>query len=82
MKRFLIALAVLLSIQVADAQVKSPAAAKKSLEAAKEAAENPKKNTKVATWTKLASAYMDAYNAPYGNYYLRETTVTPISPSP
>lgn len=68
MKRFLIALAVLLSIQVADAQVKSPAAAKKSLEAAKEAAENPKKNTKVATWTKLASAYMDAYNAPYGNY--------------
>lgn len=68
MKRFLIALAVLLSVQVADAQVKSPAAAKKALDAAQLAAENPKKNTKVATWTKLASAYMDAYNAPYGNY--------------
>ena len=68
MKRFLIALAVLLSVQVADAQVKSPAAAKKALDAAQVAAENPKKNTKVATWTKLASAYMDAFNAPYGNF--------------
>lgn len=70
MKKILIALAVILSIQVADAQVKSPAAAKKALETAQEAAENPKKNTKVATWTKLASAYMDAYDAPYGNFLL------------
>ena len=61
-------MAVLLSVQVADAQVKSPAAAKKALDAAQVAAENPKKNTKVATWTKLASAYMDAYNAPFGNF--------------
>ena len=68
MKRFLIALAVLLSVQVADAQVKTPAAAKKALDAAQVAAENPKKNTKVTTWTKLASAYMDAFNAPYGNF--------------
>ena len=68
MKRLLIALAVILSLQVADAQTKSPAAAKKALEAAQEAAENPKKNIKLATWTKLASAYMDAYNAPYGNF--------------
>ena len=71
MKRILIALAVLLSVQVADAQMtKSPEAAKKAVEAAKVAAENPKKATKVATWLKLASTYMDAYNAPTGNLFL------------
>ena len=44
MKRILIALAVLLTIQVADAQVtKTPAAALKAVESAKAASENPKK---------------------------------------
>ena len=52
MKRILIALAVLLSVQVADAQTKTPEAAK------------------LATWTKLASAYMDAYSAPAGAAWL------------
>ena len=76
MKRILIALAVLLSVQVADAQmVKSPEAAKKAVEAAKVAAENPKKATKVATWLKLANSYMDAYNAPTGNLLLNTPRV-------
>ncbi len=70
MKRILIALAVLLSVQVADAQTKSPDAAKKALEGAEAAAQNEKKATKVATWTKLAEAYLDAYNAPAGNAWL------------
>ena len=70
MKRILIALAVLLAVQTADAQVKSVDAAKKAVEAADAAAQNPKKATKVATWLKLASAYMDAYDAPAGNVLL------------
>ena len=70
MKRIMIALAILLSVQVADAQVKTPEAAKKAIESAKAVAENPKKATKVATWLKLASAYMDAYNAPQGSAWL------------
>lgn len=70
MKRIMIALAILLSVQVADAQVKTPEAAKKAIESAKAASENPKKATKVATWLKLASAYMDAYNAPQGSAWL------------
>ena len=70
MKRILIALAVLVSMQVADAQVKSPDAAKKAVESALEASKNEKKAAKVATWTKLAQAYMDAYNAPAGSAWL------------
>lgn len=70
MKRILIALAVLLTVQVADAQVtKTPAAAKKAVETAKAASENPKKEAKVVTWLKLADAYMDAYNAPTGSLF-------------
>ena len=60
MKRILIALAVLLAVQVADAQTKSPEAAKKAVESAEAASKDAKKATKVATWMKLASAYMDA----------------------
>ena len=70
MKRILIALAVLLSVQVADAQVKSPEAVKKAVEAAELAAQNPKKAIKVATWLKLAETYMEAYNAPAGAGWL------------
>ena len=70
MKRILIALAVLLSVQVAGAQTKSPEAAKKAVESAEAASKDAKKAAKVATWTKLASAYMDAYNAPAGNVWL------------
>ena len=70
MKRFLMALALVLAVQVADAQVKTPDAAKKALEAAKLAADDAKKATKVATWMKLATAYMDAYNAPAGTIWM------------
>ena len=66
MKRIFLALAVLLTVQLADAQVKSPEAAKKAIDAAEVAAKDAKKATKVATWMKLASAYVDAYNAPKG----------------
>ncbi len=66
MKRILIALAVFLSVQIADAQVKSPEDARKAVESAAEATANPKKAAKVATWLKLANAYMDAYNSPAG----------------
>lgn len=67
MKKIFLALAILASMQFADAQVKSESAAKSALESAKEAASNAKKATKVATWTKLGQAYLDAYDAPVGN---------------
>lgn len=70
MKRILILLALVLAVQVADAQVKTPDAAKKALAGAEAAANDAKKATKVATWLKLASAYMDAYNAPAGAAWL------------
>lgn len=67
MKKIFIALAVLLSVQFANAQVKPAAAAKKAVESAEAAAQDPKKGVKVATWLKLAKSYMDAYNSPKGN---------------
>ena len=67
MKKILIALALLVSVQVVNAQVKSVDAVKKAVETAEADAQNPKKNTKVATWLKLATVYMDAYEAPAGN---------------
>ena len=70
MKRIFMALAVLLTIQIADAQVKTPADAKKAVEAAVAATENPKKAAKPATWLKLGNAYMDAYTAPMGNGWI------------
>ena len=70
MKKIIFALAVLLTVQLANAQVKSPDAAKKAVEAAESAAKDAKKATKVATWLKLATAYMDAYNAPKGSAWL------------
>ena len=70
MKKILIALAVMLTVHVADAQVKTPDAAKKALDSAVAASQNEKKATKVATWLKLAGAYMDAYNAPAGSAWI------------
>ena len=66
MKRILIALALVLSMQVADAQVKSPAVVKKAVENAELASQDPKKNAKPATWLKLAEAYVTAYTNPAG----------------
>ena len=49
MKRILIALAVLLSVQVADAQTKTPEAAKKALVSAEAASQDAKKAAKENT---------------------------------
>ena len=70
MKKIILALAVLLSVQVADAQTKAIDAAKQAAETAKAASEDAKKATKVATWLKLADAYMAAYNAPAGSAWV------------
>ena len=70
MKRILIALAVLLSVQAADAQVKNAGAALKAVDKAQEATQNEKKAAKPATWLKLAAAYVDAYNAPSGSAWI------------
>ena len=66
MKRILTVLALALAVQFANAQTTSPANAKKAVEAAEAAAKDPKKAAKVATWLKVATTYMDAYNAPKG----------------
>lgn len=70
MKKILIVLAVLFAMQTVDAQVKSPADAKKAVEAAEAESQNEKKATKPATWLKLAKAYMDANAAPAGNAWV------------
>lgn len=75
MKKILVAALALLGMQIANAQVKSPEAAKAAVEKAVAAttkaenayAANPKKVVKVATYLNEAKAYMEAYNAPMGN---------------
>ena len=67
MKKILLAFALIASMQVAGAQVKSASAAKKAVEAAEAVVANPKKATKADSWIKLGKAYMDAYNTPAGN---------------
>lgn len=67
MKKILLALAMFAAIQVADAQVKSAADVKKSVEAAEAATQNAKKAVKTATWLKLGQEYVKAYDAPTGN---------------
>lgn len=67
MKKILLALAMFAAIQVADAQVKSAADVKKSVEAAESATQNVKKAVKTATWLKLGQEYVKAYDAPTGN---------------
>lgn len=68
MRKLLIVLALLASVQVADAQ--GVAAVKKALDAAVADSQNAKKATKVATWTKLGETYISAYNAPSGNVWV------------
>ena len=68
MKKILLTVVALLTVFAANAQneVKSVPGATKSLASAKEAVNNPKKNTKAATWIKYGQALIDAYNAPAG----------------
>ena len=67
MRKILIALALISSVQIASAQSKTPAEAKKGVESAELATQNPKKAVKPATWIKLADAYVKAYDAPAGS---------------
>lgn len=76
MKKILLAVALIASFQFAGAQqikTKTPNAAKAAVEAAKAVADNAKKATKPATWTKLGQAYLEAYSAPAGNGWLGAT---------
>lgn len=67
MKKLLFALALLASVQLASAQSKEAVAAQKAIAKAEADAQNPKKNTKAATWLKLGEAYLKAYDAPTAN---------------
>lgn len=72
MKKILAILALAASMFAVTAQaqnVKSLGAAKAALDKAQAAAENPKKNTKMATWLTYGKALMDAYAAPQGNVW-------------
>ena len=70
MKKIMLALAVLATMQVANAQVKSAADAASLIGKAQAAVDNPKKAAKAATWVALGKAYIDAYNGPTGNAYV------------
>lgn len=71
MKKILVAVAIFAAmIGSASAQTKSVADVKKAVTAAEAAAENPKKSAKLATWTKLASAYLSAYDQPTGTLWI------------
>ncbi|MBQ6688548.1 MAG: tetratricopeptide repeat protein [Bacteroidales bacterium] len=72
MKRVLIVLTVLLTVQFAYAQTE---AARKAVESAEAASQDAKKAVKVKTWLKLADAYMDAYDAPTRNILLNTPRV-------
>ena len=67
MKKILFVLALLASMQFANAQSKEAAAAQKALAKAEADAQNPKKAAKAATWIKLGEAYLKAYEAPTAN---------------
>ena len=74
MKRFFTVVAILAAMTSAvSAQVKSISAAQSAAEKAKAEIENPKKNTKFATWIKYGKAMMDAYDAPAGNGWVNAT---------
>ena len=71
MKRIFTVLAILAAMTTAvSAQVKSISAAQSAAEKAKAEVDNPKKNTKVATWIKYGKAMMDAYDAPAGSGWI------------
>ena len=72
MKKLFLVLAVVASLQAFDAQaqVKTPAAAKSAVEKAEATTENPKQSAKPATWVKYGDALLDAYDAPIGNVWI------------
>jgi len=71
MKKIIFALAILASVQIANAQQNKDAeAAAKKVEAAKAVTQNEKKASNMAVWIKLGQSYIDAYNAVQGNGYI------------
>ena len=67
MKKIFLTLALLASIQIANAQDgKNFETAQKNVEVAQKAADDAKKSTKMATWLKLGQTLMEAYEAPKG----------------
>jgi len=70
MKKIVLALAVLASIQVSNAEVKPINVAVSNLESAKAASLNEKKAEKFTTWIKLGESYIDAFDSPAGNAWL------------
>ena len=75
MKKILLVLAMLASLQVANAQTeKAVQAAKKQAEAALTASQDAKKAANFATWIKLGKAYVDTYTAAQGNGFVGTPT--------
>ena len=67
MKKIFIALSLVLSLTMLNAQPKNAADALKAVTKAETAAADAKKAAKPATWTALAKAYTDAYEQPARN---------------
>ena len=67
MKRFILALALVASVGVANAQIKSDADIQKAIDKAEAVANDAKKGAKPAPWIKLGQAYVNAYNNPTAN---------------
>lgn len=63
MKKLLIALTILFTVQM-SAQTKEAAMALKNFEKAKKMADDPKKSTNPATWLELSNAYLEVFDAP------------------
>ena len=72
MKKIFLVLAIAAAFAAVDAQAqnKSPEAAKAAVEKAAAATENPKQSAKPATWIKYGNALLDAYTNPAGNGWL------------
>lgn len=70
MKKLFLAIAIFASVQAFDAQAqKSPEAVRSAVQKAEAATQNPKQNTKTATWIKYGQVLLDAYNLPTANYW-------------
>ena len=67
MKRVFLALALVASLQVANAQIKSDADIQKAIDKAEATANDAKKGAKPAPWMKLGQAYLNAYSNPSAN---------------
>jgi len=67
MKKIFLALALIASVQVVNAQIKSDADIQKAIDKAEATANDAKKGAKPAPWLKLGEAYVKAYTNPTAN---------------